>query len=98
METKQKPDILLLPVLRLSMAEVDELLGYKPQLGKEQIQKIYHDLAAEFAESLEEVMDATGNWLKVLLLLFLLQISILWLNHYTFAERSRVRWGFWMRR
>ena len=66
-ETKQSlPDILLLPVLASYYGvTVDELLGYKPQLGKEQIQKIYHDLAAEFAEKpFEEVMDASRKLVK----------------------------------
>lgn len=97
-ETKQSlPDILLLPVLASYYGvTVDELLGYQPQLGKEQIQKIYHDLAAEFAEKpFEEVMDASRKLVKKYYSCysFLLQISILWLNHYTFAEdpKSQMR-------
>ena len=41
-ETRQSlPDILLLPKLASFFGvSVDELLGYEPQLGKEQIQKI----------------------------------------------------------
>ena len=97
-ETRQSlPDILLLPVIASYYGvTVDELLGYKPQLGKEQIQKIYHDLAAEFAEKpFEEVMDASRKLVKKYYSCysFLLQISILWLNHYTFAEdpKSQMR-------
>ena len=97
-ETKQSlPDILLLPVLASYYGvTVDELLGYKPQLGKEQIQKIYHDLAAEFAEKpFEEVMDAIRKLVKKYYSCysFLLQISILWLNHYTFAEDPKSQMG-----
>ena len=97
-ETKQSlPDILLLPVLASYYGvTVDELLGYKPQLGKEQIQKIYHDLAAEFAEKpFEEVMDASRKLVKKYYSCysFLLQISILWLNHYTFAEDPKSQMG-----
>ena len=97
-ETKQSlPDILLLPVLASYYGvTVDELLGYKPQLGKEQIQKIYHDLAAEFAEKpFEEVMDASRKLVKKYYSCysFLLQISILWLNHYTFAEDPKRQMG-----
>ena len=97
-ETKQSlPDILLLPVLASYYGvTVDELLGYKPQLGKEQIQKIYHDLAAEFAEKpFEEVMDASRKLVKKYYSCysFLLQISILWLNHYTFAEDPKSQRG-----
>ena len=97
-ETKQSlPDILLLPVLASYYGvTVDELLGYKPQLGKEQIQKIYHDLAAESAEKpFEEVMDASRKLVKKYYSCysFLLQISILWLNHYTFAEDPKSQMG-----
>ncbi|MFR5586003.1 MAG: helix-turn-helix domain-containing protein [[Clostridium] scindens] len=97
-ETKQSlTDILLLPVLASYYGvTVDELLGYKPQLGKEQIQKIYHDLAAEFAEKpFEEVMDASRKLVKKYYSCysFLLQISILWLNHYTFAEDPKSQMG-----
>lgn len=97
-ETKQSlPDILLLPVLASYYGvTVDELLGYKPQLGKEQIQKIYHDLAAEFAEKpFEEVMDASRKLVKKYYSCysFLLQISILWLNHYTFAKDPKSQMG-----
>ena len=97
-EPKQSlPDILLLPGLASYYGvTVDELLGYKPQLGKEQIQKIYHDLAAEFAEKpFEEVMDASRKLVKKYYSCysFLLQISILWLNHYTFAEDQKSQMG-----
>lgn len=90
-ETKQSlPDILLLPQLASYYGvTVDALLGYEPQLGKEQIQKIYHDLASDFAEKpFEEVMDASRKLVKKYYSCysFLLQISILWLNHYIFAE------------
>ena len=44
-ETKQSmPDVLLLPRLASFFdVSIDELLGYEPQLSKEQIQKIYHN-------------------------------------------------------
>ena len=59
-ETKQSmPDILLLPQLAAFFdVTIDELLGYEPQLSKEQIQKIYLELAADFAKiSFEEVIE-----------------------------------------
>ena len=68
---------------------MDDLLGYQPQLSTEQIRKYYHDLAADFAElPFEQVMD------KCLVLVkkyyscysFLLQISVLWLNHFSLAQ------------
>ena len=50
-ETRQSlPDILSLPQLASFFnVTVDELLGYSPQLSKEQIQKQYYRLAGEFA-------------------------------------------------
>ena len=44
------PDILLLPQLAVFFnVTVDELIGFDPQLSKEQIQKLYQELAADFA-------------------------------------------------
>ena len=50
-ETRQSlPDIFILPQLASFFnVTVDELLGYSPQLSKEQIQKQYYRLAGEFA-------------------------------------------------
>ena len=58
-ENKQTlPDILILPELAAFFdVTIDELLGYEPQLSKEQIQKLYLELTEAFAESpFEEVM------------------------------------------
>ena len=48
-ETKQSlPDIMLLPRLAAYFdVTVDELLGYEPNLSREQIQKIYFDFTKE---------------------------------------------------
>lgn len=44
------PDMTLLPQLATFFnVTVDELLGYEPQLSKEQIQKLYLELAEAFA-------------------------------------------------
>ena len=59
-ETKQSmPDILLLPQLAAFFdVTIDELLGYEPQLSKEQMQKIYLELASDFAKNpFEEVIE-----------------------------------------
>ena len=59
-ETAQSlPDILLLPVLASFFdISIDELIGYEPQLSKEQIRKFYHTLAADFAvRPFEAVME-----------------------------------------
>lgn len=90
-ETKQSlPDILLLPQLAAFFdVTIDELLGYEPQLSKEQIGKIYHDLAAAFAkESFEEAMKKSKEYIKKYYSCypFIFHIGNLWLNHFMLAE------------
>ncbi len=90
-ENKQSlPDILILPVLASFFdVTIDELLGYEPQLSREQIQKIYRDLAADFAERpFEEVMEHTQELIKKYdsCYPFLFQMSVLCLNHFMLAE------------
>ena len=84
------PDILLLPVLAAFFdVTVDELLGYEPQLSREQIQAVYHDLASDFAEKpFEEVMAESETLVKKYYSCypFLLYVSVLWLNHFMLAE------------
>lgn len=94
-ETKQSlPDILLLPQLASFFdVTVDELIGYEPQLSKEQIQKYYIQFTSEFAEkSFEDVMKKTEKMVKKYYSCypFLFQICVLWLNHYNLAgEKDR---------
>ena len=95
-ETRQSmPDVLLLPKIAAFFdVTVDELLGYKPQLSKEQIQKIYRDLATAFAkESFEDVMKKSQTLVKKYYSCypFLFQIGILWLNHFMLASDSTRR-------
>lgn len=84
------PDILLLPVLATYFdVSVDELLGYKPQLSKEQIQHIYEELASDFASiPFEEVMEKSQIMVKKYYSChaFLFQINVLWLNHFMLAD------------
>lgn len=90
-ETRQStPDIMLLPRLAAFFdVTVDELIGYEPQLSKEQIQKLYQEFAAEFAEKpFEQVMERTRDYVKRYYSCypFLFQICVLWLNHYMLVE------------
>ncbi|NGZ77090.1 helix-turn-helix transcriptional regulator [Saccharibacillus sp. VR-M41] len=90
-ENKQSmPDILILPVLAAFFdVTIDELLGYEPQLSREQIQKIYRDLAADFAERpFEDVMTHTQELIKKYYSCypFLFQMCVLRLNHFMLAE------------
>lgn len=90
-ETKQSlPDLLLLPQLaNFFDITIDELLGYEPQLGKEQIQKVYLDLAENFTkEPFETVMEKCERLVKQYYSCypFLYQMSCLLLNHFMLAE------------
>ncbi|MBQ6806306.1 MAG: helix-turn-helix transcriptional regulator [Lachnospiraceae bacterium] len=93
-ETGQSlPDVVLLPQLAAYFdVTIDELLGYEPWLSKEQIQKIYHELATEFAtEEFENVMDKSRKLVKKYYSCyeFLSQIVCLWLNHYMLPGGTR---------
>lgn len=83
------PDILLLPQLAAYFdVTVDELIGYCPQLSKEQIQKVYEELAAAFAkEPFGKVMEQTKQYVRQYYSCypFLLQICMLWVNHFMLA-------------
>lgn len=93
-ETKQSfPDILLLPQLASYFdVTVDELLGYEPQLSKEQIRCSYHKLAEDFASKpFEEVMQESEALVREYYSCypFLLQICVLWLNHFILAKELK---------
>ncbi len=90
-ETGQSvPDVTLLPQLAAFFdVTIDELVGYNPQLSKEQIQKLYLEFTEDFAaQPFEAVMDKTHAYVKRYYSCypFLVQICILWLNHYTLAQ------------
>lgn len=80
------PDITLLPQIATFFdITIDDLIGYIPQLSKEQIQTLYQKFTKDFAElPFEEVMKETREYLKRYYSCypFLSQIAILWLNHY----------------
>lgn len=89
------PDVLLLPQLAAYFdVTVDELLGYEAQLSKEQIQKLYADLAADFAnrpfaDAIEKTRSMVRRYYSCYP--FLLQVSVLYLNHFMLAEGEDVR-------
>lgn len=92
-ETEQNmPDVVLLPKMASFFdVTIDELLGYKPQLTKEQIQKVYLDLCTDFATlEFEAVMKKSRNLVKEYYSCypFLCQIVVLWLNHYTLSPKD----------
>lgn len=94
------PDITILPRLATFFdVTIDELVGYTPQLSKEQIQRIYQRLGKDFAERpFEEVMKETQEYVKRYYSCypFLLQICILWLNHCKMAENEERQKSIWL--
>lgn len=87
------PDIALLPELASFFdVTIDDLIGYAPQLSKQQIQRIYQELAADFSsQEFESVMNKTKVLVKKYYTCypFLFQIAVLWLNHFMIAKPTK---------
>ena len=95
-ETKQSfPDILLLPQIATYFdISIDELIGYEPQLSKEQIKRCYQELANEFAtKPFHEVLEKSRMLVKKYYSCYplLSQIALLWTNHYVLAPEQKER-------
>ena len=89
------PDIVLLPQLAtLFNISLDELIGYEPQLTKQDIQKIYYELAQEFAQKdPNDVFGKCEEYIKKYYSCFefLKQMVVLYLNHYMlFNNKEKV--------
>lgn len=84
------PDITLLPKLASYFEmTVDELLGFEWQLSKEEVQNTYYEFAARFGkEPFEQVFRDVEEQVKMYYHEpgFLLQMSILMLNHFMISE------------
>lgn len=89
------PDVLMLPRLAVFFdVTVDELLGYETQLAREQIEQIYIGLCRDFTTlPVEEVLDKIQTLIHRYYSCypFLLQISILYLNHLDIMEEETRR-------
>jgi Predicted transcriptional regulators len=86
-ETGQSyPDITFLPQLATYFnISIDELIGYSPQITKEEIKKRYHKLASKFAtRPFDEVMEECRETIKKYYSCFplLLQMAVLFCNHH----------------
>lgn len=89
-ETGQSyPDILLLPRLAAYFnVSIDELMDYTPQLTKEDIRRIYHQLASEFSTApFPEAKAKCEVYIRKYYSCFpfLLQMAILYVNHHMLA-------------
>lgn len=86
------PDILMLPRLAAFFnISIDELLDYTPQLSHQEISRLYKTLAEAFAEKpFEEVYEECKALIKKYYSCFpfLLQMCVLYMNHYTMAGSS----------
>jgi Predicted transcriptional regulators len=83
------PDIMLLPVLAAYFnLSVDQLIGYEPQMIKEDIRKLYHRLADDFAKlEFGTVYTECEEYIKKYYSCWYLQfqMGILYLNHCNLA-------------
>lgn len=87
------PDITMLPVLAAYFnLSVDELLGYEPQLMKEDIKKLYHGFAQRFGNEPYELVKAEcEEYIKKYhsCFPFLLQMAVLFMNHLQLAPDAQ---------
>ncbi len=89
------PDLLLLLHLAAFFdVTIDGLLGYEPQLSREQIRRCYAELSGDFAnrpfhEVLEKIRALAHRYYSCYPLL--LQLCVLYLNHYMLADTETER-------
>ena len=90
------PDIVILPQLASFFGvSVDNLLGYEPQLSREQIQLYYHRLAERFSkDKFDDVMSESKLLVRKYYscFSFIEKMAVLWLNHAQLAgdeEKTR---------
>lgn len=86
-ETGQSyPDIVLLPQLATYFnISIDELMGYSPQMTRDDIKKLYHNLSSEFATvPFDSVYSKCEDIIKKYYSCFplILQMAILLMNHH----------------
>ena len=95
-ETGQSyPDITFLPQLATYFnVSIDDLIGYTPQLTKEDIKALYHRLSADFSRKpFNCVLDECRNTIKEYYSCFplLMQMAVLLCNHHMLAENPEER-------
>jgi len=95
-ETGQSyPDITFLPLLAAYFnISIDELMGYSPQMTREDIRKLYHHLSLEFSsQPFDEVLAECRAIIKKYFSCFplLLEMVILLVNHHMLAKEKETR-------
>ncbi|MDW0108676.1 helix-turn-helix domain-containing protein [Sporosarcina aquimarina] len=87
------PDITLLPKLAAYFdITIDELLSFEHQLSKQTVQELYNDFSQRFGkEPFPQVFQEVENQVKTYYQdpSFILQMSVLMLNHYHLAEDQK---------
>lgn len=87
------PDITLLPRLASYFnISIDELMGYEPQMTKEDIRKLYRELCRDFSEKpfdtvIEHCREIVKKYFSCAPLLF--QIGSLYVNHCMLADSPK---------
>lgn len=92
-ETAQSyPDLSLLPLIASYFnISIDSLIGYSPQLTREEIKKIYHKLAEDFSHKpFEDVLTECRQIIKKYYACFplLLQMTKLIINHFMLVKEK----------
>lgn len=92
-ETEQSyPDITFLPQLATYFnISMDDLMGYTPQMSKENIKDLYHKLSSDFsAEPFNQVLDQCHKIIKKYYSCFplLMQMAVLFCNHHMLAKSA----------
>ncbi len=97
-ETEQSyPDITFIPQLAAYFnISIDELMGYAPQMKKEDIKKLYHRLSSDFAtRPFDDVLGECWRIIKKYYSCFplLLQMAVLLVNHHMLADEKEKQEG-----
>lgn len=95
-ETGQSyPDITFLPQLAAYFnISIDELIGYSPQMTREDIRKLYHRLSSDFSSKpFEQVLSQCEEVIKKYYSCFplLMQMAVLLMNHYMMARKKEAQ-------
>ena len=95
-ETGQSyPDITYLPQLATYFnISIDDLMGYAPQMTKEHIKALYHELASKFAtQPFDDVLSECRDIIKKYYSCFplLLQMAVLLINHHMLTPNEALQ-------